>query len=181
MVGPQSRGFPRAVRSRHLEFQSSSASFCLQTPAEPLSVFRNRHKAPKTTVMWSTLYMSRPLVGGIIAATACLSATLYIQSATEYKDGTKGTAIARSRLRSTSSTVSELPSEENPYPPDIFPGGRDVDTPHGTIKVFEWGPDSGEKVLLMHGIGTPCVALGDMAKRLVAKGYRVMLFGESRL
>lgn len=142
-------------------------------------VFGDRHKAPNMTIMWSNIYMNRPLVGGIIAATACLSATLYIQSATQYKDQTKGTAIARSRLRSTSSTPSQLPSGENPYPPDIFPGGRDVDTPHGTIKVFEWGPESGEKVLLMHGIGTPCVALGDMAKRLVAKGYRVMLFGES--
>lgn len=64
-----------------------------------------------------------------------------------------------------------------PYPPDILPGGRDVDTPYGTIKVFEWGPPEGEKVLLLHGISTPCIALGALAEELVRqRGYRVMLF-----
>lgn len=126
---------------------------------------------------WSTLHTNRPLIAALAAATACLSATLYIRSAIQYKDQTKGLAVARSRLRSGTSNETSLASEENPYPPDIFPGGRDVDTPYGTIKVFEWGPQDGEKVLLMHGIGTPCVALGDMAKHLVSKGYRVMLFG----
>lgn len=62
------------------------------------------------------------------------------------------------------------------YPPDILPGARDVQTPYGSVHVFEWGPEDGEKVLLMHGIGTPCVALADLATRLVERGYRVMLF-----
>lgn len=64
-----------------------------------------------------------------------------------------------------------------PYPPDVLPGGRDVETPYGSIRVFEWGPEDGEKVLLMHGIGTPCLALGDLAGELERNGYRVMLFG----
>lgn len=68
-----------------------------------------------------------------------------------------------------------------PYPPELFPGGRDVETVYGTIRVFEWGPEEGEKVLLVHGIGTPCIAMGDMAWELVRKGYRVMLFGMSLL
>ncbi|GAB1311683.1 hypothetical protein MFIFM68171_01893 [Madurella fahalii] len=63
-----------------------------------------------------------------------------------------------------------------PYPPDVLPGSRDVETPYGCIKVFEWGPEAGEKVLLLHGISTPCVALGTLAEGLVSKGYRVMLF-----
>ncbi|KAK3336664.1 alpha/beta-hydrolase [Cercophora scortea] len=63
-----------------------------------------------------------------------------------------------------------------PYPPDILPGGRDVETPYGNIKVFEWGPEDGEKVLLMHGISVPCLALADLAQELVSKNYRVMLF-----
>ncbi len=63
-----------------------------------------------------------------------------------------------------------------PYPPDVLPGVRDVATPYGSIHVFEWGPEDGEKVLLMHGITTPCVSQSELADALVAKGYRVMLF-----
>ena len=70
-----------------------------------------------------------------------------------------------------------LQEDDHPYPSDAFPGGRLVSTEYGTIKVFEWGPEDGEKVLLMHGIGTPCIALGDMANEFVTQGYRVMLFG----
>jgi pimeloyl-ACP methyl ester carboxylesterase len=59
----------------------------------------------------------------------------------------------------------------------VIPGaGRDIPTPYGTIRVFEWGPATGEKVLLLHGIGTPCLALSDLGHALVAAGYRVMLF-----
>ncbi|GIK06560.1 hypothetical protein Aspvir_002210 [Aspergillus viridinutans] len=62
------------------------------------------------------------------------------------------------------------------YPIDAFPGSRQFKTVYGTIHVFEWGPEDGEKVLLLHCLGTPCIALGDMAKELVRKGYRVMIF-----
>lgn len=127
---------------------------------------------------WSSVHSNRPLIAGLIAATACVSASLYIRSAIQYKDQSKGTAVAKSRSRLGDSGKLVLPSAEDPYPPNVFPGGRDVDTPFGMINVFEWGPEDGEKVLLMHGIGTPCVALGDAAKHLVSKGYRVMLFGE---
>ncbi|KAL2198522.1 Alpha/Beta hydrolase protein [Corynascus similis CBS 632.67] len=71
-----------------------------------------------------------------------------------------------------STSISSLP-----YPPDVLPGGRTVATPYGTIQVFEWGPLHGEKVLLLHGISTPCVALGALAEALVERGgYRVMVF-----
>lgn len=66
--------------------------------------------------------------------------------------------------------------DELPYPPDVLPGGRDVETPYGTIKVFEWGPERGQKVLLLHGLGIPSLALSEFAEELVRKGYRVMLF-----
>lgn len=49
-------------------------------------------------------------------------------------------------------------------------------TPYGTIQVYEFGPDSGEKVLLLPGISTPVLALGDLATCLSDRGYRVMLF-----
>lgn len=63
-----------------------------------------------------------------------------------------------------------------PYPPDALPGARDIASPYGTIRAYEWGPEDGPKVLLIHGISTPCLALGSVAHGLVAKGHRVMLF-----
>lgn len=78
--------------------------------------------------------------------------------------------------------IQRLPGEairSLPYPPDILPGGRDAATPYGSIRIFEWGPEDGEKVLILHGISTPTISQGDLAHELVAKGYRVMLFGKS--
>lgn len=39
--------------------------------------------------------------------------------------------------------------DELPYPPDALPGARDVDTPYGSIRVYEWGPEDGRKVLCL--------------------------------
>ncbi|TLD07418.1 hypothetical protein PgNI_10723 [Pyricularia grisea] len=73
--------------------------------------------------------------------------------------------------------LSATEAEALPYPPDALPGRRDVPTPYGVVRVFEWGPEDGERVLFLHGIGTPCVALGGMAAELVEIGKcRVMLF-----
>lgn len=65
------------------------------------------------------------------------------------------------------------------YPPDALPGGRYVDSPYGVIRVYEWGPEDGRKVLFVHGITTPCIAVGAVAQGLVDKGCRVMLFVRS--
>ncbi|MCJ1473711.1 hypothetical protein MMC13_002362 [Lambiella insularis] len=73
-------------------------------------------------------------------------------------------------------TASVKSTVSLPYPPDALPGGRDVDSPYGWMRVYEWGPESGRKVLLVHGISTPCVALRDVARGLVARGCRVCLF-----
>ncbi|KAF5539597.1 2-hydroxy-6-oxo-6-phenylhexa-2 4-dienoate hydrolase [Fusarium mexicanum] len=62
------------------------------------------------------------------------------------------------------------------YHPDQFPGARDVETPYGSIRVYEFGPEDGEKVLFVHGISTPCITLGPIALGLAKRGYRVMLF-----
>jgi pimeloyl-ACP methyl ester carboxylesterase len=51
-----------------------------------------------------------------------------------------------------------------------------VPTPYGSIRVYEWGPEDGQKVLLIHGVSTPSVALGGVANGLAEKGCRVMLF-----
>ncbi|KAK8032806.1 hypothetical protein PG991_002204 [Apiospora marii] len=64
-----------------------------------------------------------------------------------------------------------------PYPPEgALPGARDVPTPYGSVRVYEWGPADGERVLLIAGISTPTVSLGDLAWEMSERGYRVMLF-----
>lgn len=73
-------------------------------------------------------------------------------------------------------TLSEEEIAALAYPPDLLPGGRDVETPYGSIKVFEWGPLDGPKVILLHGLSTPCLSLATLAEALVAQGCRVMLF-----
>ena len=76
--------------------------------------------------------------------------------------------------------VSAKDAKELPYPPDALPGARDVGSPYGSTRVYEWGPEDGEKILLIHGISTPSIALTDLAYKLASKGCRVMLFGRSR-
>ncbi|PSR99398.1 Alpha/Beta hydrolase protein [Coniella lustricola] len=63
------------------------------------------------------------------------------------------------------------------YPPDYFPGARDVVTPYGSVRCYEFGPANGRRVLLMHGISTSCMTLTHIAHGLVQRGNcRVLLF-----
>ena len=66
-----------------------------------------------------------------------------------------------------------------PYPTDLLPGARDVATSYGVMRVYEWGPKDGNKVIFIHGDTTPAPILGPVARDLVDKGCRVMLFGMS--
>jgi hypothetical protein len=78
--------------------------------------------------------------------------------------------------------LSNLGTEEKlklAYHPDQFPGSRDVQTPWGNTRVYEFGPEDGQKVLFVHGISTPCISLGELANDFVERGCRVMLYGES--
>lgn len=79
-------------------------------------------------------------------------------------------------LRSPRPLLSSEENREHPLPNDVLPGARDVSTPYGSIRVYEWGPEDGPKVLFVHGITTPCIALGGVAHGLVDRGCRVMLF-----
>ncbi|KAL2258256.1 hypothetical protein VTK26DRAFT_8518 [Humicola hyalothermophila] len=82
-----------------------------------------------------------------------------------------------SPLRTVVSGLSQDEIAKLDYKPDIFPGARDVETPYGSIRVYEWGPLSGDKVLFVHGISTSCMTLGKLAHALVEeRGCRVMLF-----
>ncbi|KAK5635825.1 hypothetical protein RRF57_011538 [Xylaria bambusicola] len=80
-------------------------------------------------------------------------------------------------IPSPAKTLSKTALRNAPYPPeDALPGARDVSTPYGSIRVYEWGPEDGECVLFVHGISTPVVALGDLGHEMVRRGYRVILF-----
>jgi hypothetical protein len=78
--------------------------------------------------------------------------------------------------RTAISTLSEAEKRQLPLPNDVLPGGRDVASPYGSMRVYEWGPEDGPKVLFVHGITTPCIALGGLAHALADQGCRVMLF-----
>ena len=66
-------------------------------------------------------------------------------------------------------TLSTSSIDDLPYPPNTFPGARDVESPYGSLRVYEWGPQEGRKVLLVHGISTPCVSLGRLVLQRLDK------------
>ncbi|KAM0716912.1 hypothetical protein Q7P37_006764 [Cladosporium fusiforme] len=83
--------------------------------------------------------------------------------------------IHRAPLPSTQRKL--VATHPHPYPPDSLEGTRDISTPYGNIRAYEWGPETGRKVLFIHGISTPCIALAGLAQALVEQeGCRVMLF-----
>ncbi|KAF7714806.1 Alpha/beta hydrolase fold-1 domain-containing protein [Penicillium ucsense] len=93
-----------------------------------------------------------------------------------FKGDTHKEAILASPRTRVLPHISEEEKRKLPLPDDVLPGGRDVATPYGSIRVYEWGREDGPKVLLVHGITTPCIALGGVAHALVDRGCRVMLF-----
>jgi hypothetical protein len=66
-----------------------------------------------------------------------------------------------------------------PYPPDYYTGARDVQTPYGKMRVYEWGPEEGRKVMLVHGDATCAPLWKRVAEELVARGCRVCVIGMS--
>ena len=73
--------------------------------------------------------------------------------------------------------ISSKEALDLPYSPDLLPGARDVGTQYGTMRVYEWGPEDGQKVVLVHGDTNPAPMLAPIAHALVARGCRVMMFG----
>ncbi|KAK1763540.1 alpha/beta-hydrolase [Phialemonium atrogriseum] len=126
-------------------------------------------------ISWTLSLRPNSAIGSCaIAGTVVLSVGLILRPLLAH--GSRKKPWISSPRRNVQPHVSAEEIESHPYHPGVLPGARDVQTPYGAIHVFEWGPEEGEKVLLMHGIGTPCVALADLAGRLVENGYRVMVF-----
>ncbi|KAK4156863.1 Alpha/Beta hydrolase protein [Chaetomidium leptoderma] len=113
--------------------------------------------------------------GLIVAGTAIATATL-LAALRAYLWPTPP-KIARSPLRTLLPGLSQDEFNKLEYKPDNFPGARDVETPYGSIRVYEWGPLTGDKVVFVHGISTSCITLTKLANALVEeKGCRVLLF-----
>ncbi|KAK3674987.1 hypothetical protein LTR78_005331 [Recurvomyces mirabilis] len=110
-----------------------------------------------------TLYIA--LTGPIVAYFALR--TLSVLATARSRSNNNAGILASPRRAMGSLAKKQL--DDLPYPPDALPGGRDVESPYGSIRVYEWGPEGGRRVLLVH-------ALAPMAKLLVEQGYRVMLF-----
>ncbi|KAF9449057.1 alpha/beta-hydrolase [Macrolepiota fuliginosa MF-IS2] len=62
------------------------------------------------------------------------------------------------------------------YPEDYYEGGAYVDFPYGRVRYWVMGPENGKKVVLIHGLSIPTIVWKDVAPRLAAKGYRVLLY-----
>ncbi|KAK6347339.1 hypothetical protein TWF696_007408 [Orbilia brochopaga] len=62
------------------------------------------------------------------------------------------------------------------YHPGSLPGGRWLQTPTGRIRVYEFGPENGKRVLFVHGISTPSIVARDMLTNLARRGCRIIAF-----
>lgn len=87
-------------------------------------------------------------------------------------------AVIRSPRESLLPQISKDEASRLAYPPNVMPGQRDVVTPYGTMRVNEWGPTDGRKVLFVHGDTTPSPVWSKIAYGLTKKGCRVMTFGK---
>jgi len=118
---------------------------------------------PKDDFPWSS----------IAIAAAIFTAGFYARGLVR---GSGQAHIVKSPRSGLLTRLSKDDLERLPYPLDALPGGRNVQSPYGSLMVFEFGPEDGRKVLLIHGISTPCLTLGGVAHGLADSGCRVMLF-----
>jgi hypothetical protein len=131
------------------------------------------------TIAWSSILSSRFPLGLAVSATA-LGIFVTLQA---HRNTAKNLALHSIKPSPRKTLLPKLSAEQVsslPYPPDYYPGARDVETPYGSVRVYEFGPETGNKVLFVPGISTPCLSLGGLADSLVKKGCRVMLFGKTR-
>jgi hypothetical protein len=115
--------------------------------------------------------------------------TSYPRSYFEYQSPSRTATMSQLSSLTRSSIPSPLttqlptlsPSQiaSLPYPPDLYPGARDVKTSYGTMRVYEWGHENGRKVMLVHGDATSAPVWKRVAAGLVAKGCRVIVVGRS--
>lgn len=119
---------------------------------------------------------STPLLTTAAIITSTAIATISLLSLARLALYPRHPRILKSPLHTVIPTLTPTQLAELDYAPDAFPGARDVCTPYGTIRAYEFGPPDGAKVLLLHGISTSCQTLTHVARRLARSGCRVLMF-----
>ncbi|EPS42225.1 hypothetical protein H072_3965 [Dactylellina haptotyla CBS 200.50] len=89
---------------------------------------------------------------------------------------TKGSPIIPSPEKTLLPKLSAEEQGDLAYHPRSLPGGRWLSTPTGRIRVYEFGPEDGKRVLFIHGISTPSIVARDILTSLANKGCRVLTF-----
>lgn len=117
-----------------------------------------------------------PLLTAAAIITSTAVATLSLLALARLALDPRHPQTLRSPLRTVIPTLTAAELSQLDYAPDAFPGARDVATPYGSVRAYEFGPAAGDKVLLLHGISTSCQTLAHVARRLAASGRRVLLF-----
>ncbi|PPR02143.1 hypothetical protein CVT24_011393 [Panaeolus cyanescens] len=62
------------------------------------------------------------------------------------------------------------------YPEDFYSGGGYAEFPSGKVRYWLLGPESGKKIVLIHGLSIPAIVWKDVAPALASNGYRVLLY-----
>jgi len=62
------------------------------------------------------------------------------------------------------------------YPEDVYPGGGYANLPMGRTRYWLFGPEGGEKVVLIHGLTIPAITWKDIAPQLAAKGFQILVY-----
>lgn len=68
------------------------------------------------------------------------------------------------------------PSNHSFYPSDFYPGGKNIETPYGSIRIYEFGPEEGRRLLFIHGITTPSPVFAGILPAMAEAGFRVCTF-----
>ncbi|KAF9044239.1 Alpha/Beta hydrolase protein [Panaeolus papilionaceus] len=62
------------------------------------------------------------------------------------------------------------------YPEDFYSGGAYAEFPSGRVRYWLLGPETGKKIVLIHGLSIPAIVWKDVAPALASNGYRVLLY-----
>ncbi|KAI0254868.1 alpha/beta-hydrolase [Lactifluus subvellereus] len=62
------------------------------------------------------------------------------------------------------------------YPENYYPGGAYVSLPFGKVRYWLFGPETGKKIVLIHGLSIPSLIWKDVAPALASRGHRVLLY-----
>ncbi|KAG0209526.1 hypothetical protein BGX33_005475 [Mortierella sp. NVP41] len=62
------------------------------------------------------------------------------------------------------------------YPEDYYPGGEFANLSFGETHYFVFGPESGKKIVFVHGLSTPASVYSKVARHFADNGCRVLLY-----